>query len=810
MNNKNQLVDKIDQLLVVIADWSIRHRLLVIIAALVLLVVGIFAAGNTRINNSYDAYFDKSDPAYAAYLEYLDDFSSDEVSYLLYTAPQTTNGPFDIGVMKKIALLTKALEQEVPFVRDATSLANVEFISAEGDDILVDELLVDFPESQQDLLRVRDIVMRKPLYVDYLINKDKNYSAIILEMALSSSDPLEKMVHDPEKSSADINNLYPQVSDHKIREILARPEYEGIEFYLAGDVHMNTAYNEILATDSGYILLATLVIIVALSFLLFRATLIGMLGPISVVLCSVLLTVGFISFVGMEITLFFSMIPTLLCAVGVAQSVHILLEFQRVRKSGETRNNAVKASLKKVGGPCLMAALTTATGFLAMYPSELRTVSEMAIYAPVGIMLTFLFSITLLVIFLAGDEKPACNSAKNNEHRLAVNPLVATAVAKAIAIDLKAPRAVIGAWSLIFLFAFIGISKLSIDFNFLKEFKPHVEWRKHTEKAESVMGGLLNVAYVVDTKQADGIKDPQVLQSIEKIQRFAEQLPLVKKTYSVTDIIKDMNQTYNGDDPEFYKLPSDRNLSAQYFLLYELAGGKELDNFVSQDFSRAVLELRVEMAYASKVLDLQQKIDAYIQDQQFAGIEIKKTGIGLLWVKFAEYIGNTQMVSYSLVFVMIACFMCISFGSIKVGMLSMVPNLAPVVLTLGTMGWLGIPLDYMKMMLATIAIGIAVDDTIHLVTRYRKRFLETGSYEKALSDSLDDVGPALIITTIILVGAFSAYFFSSTTILASFGALLAAAIAIALLADLFLMPVLLMKLKPFGKEFDPATEFDEQ
>ncbi|NNC54083.1 MAG: MMPL family transporter [Pseudomonadales bacterium] len=308
----------------------------------------------------------------------------------------------------------------------------------------------------------------------------------------------------------------------------------------------------------------------------------------------------------------------------------------------------------------------------------------------------------------------------------------------------------------------------------------------------------------MDTKQPDGIKDPRVLQAIEKIQRFAEQHPLVKKTYSVTDIIKDMNQTYNSDDPAFHRLPSDRNLNAQYFLLYELAGGEELDNFASQDFSRAVLELRVEMAYASKVLELQNKIDAFVAENPLPGATIEKTGIGLLWVKFAEYIGNTQMVSYSLVFGMIACFMCISFGSIKVGMLSMIPNLAPVILTLGAMGWLGIPLDYMKMMLATIAIGIAVDDTIHLVTRYRKRFLECGNYERALSLSLNDVGPALVITTVILIGAFSAYFFSSTTILASFGALLAAAIGIALLADLFLMPVLLMKLKPFGDEFIPS------
>ena len=171
-------------------------------------------------------------------------------------------------------------------------------------------------------------------------------------------------------------------------------------------------------------------------------------------------------------------------------------------------------------------------------------------------------------------------------------------------------------------------------------------------------------------------------------------------------------------------------------------------------------------------------------------------------MRIAGYVAQTQLVSYSLVFAMIALFLCVSFGSIKVGLLSMVPNLAPVVFALGFMGWMDVPLDYMKLLLATIAIGVAVDDTLHLVTRYRSRFYEKGNYREALQLGLTDVGPALIVTSTILTLSFLTFLFSETTILASFGFLLGGTILVALLADLFFMPVLLMQTKAFGAEFD--------
>ncbi|MFT5136512.1 MAG: putative RND superfamily exporter protein [Arenicella sp.] len=797
-----KLVDRFDDAFETIARWSLRWRSLVAIFTLVVLGVGLYFANTVRIDNSLDSFFHKQDPAYIAYQEYLEDFVSDEVVYLMYSAKEKDHGPFNIEVMRVIAKLTTVLEAEVPFAREATSLANVEFMRPMGeDDIEIDELLINFPETQEQLLKTKQAVMSKPLYSNYLIDTEADYASIILQMTRSGTSTLTDITFDKAKPP-NPNNLYPNVSDLKVREILARPEFseQGIEFFISGDVAMNSTYNDIVLGDMTYITLGALLIIALLCFILFRATWAGVLGPMAVVMTSITMTAGLLGFLNWGMTSFFSLMPTLICSVGIAQSVHILLEYQRQLEISCSRDQAIQAALHKVGGPCLMAALTTAAGFAVMSVSDLRMLAEFGVYSAVGVLATFLFSTTLLVIFLGGkpSQKHISKPAK-----MAVRPIISLFIDRIIRFDLAYPRLIMGFFGAVILFSFIGMKDLRNDFSFIKDFKPHVEWRQHTEKIQSEMGGMLRMTYLVDTGIENGIKDPELLKRIEDIQRFAETQPLVKKTMSLADIMKDLNLTFHANNPEYAQIPDQQDLLSQYFLVYQISGGSELEEFVNHDFSRTVIELQISMTYGTEVRALLDEIDGFIAQNPFPSAQVAKTGIGLLWVKLTDYVSTTQIHSYSLVFIMIAILMCISFGSIKVGMVSMIPNLTPVIIALGALGWLNIPLDVMKLLLATIAIGIAVDDTIHMTTRFRKRFYQMGNYQDALKLSLVDVGPALIITSLILSCAFTTYLLSSTNMLASFGILLGGTIIVALAADLILMPVLLLKLKPFGPEFVP-------
>ena len=782
-------------------------RWLVLALALALLGGGTFLAGKVMPDNSFEGYFQPDDTTYQSYLDYMDSFGSDEVTYILYRAPDRAEGPFDHGVMTKINALTQDLEAEVPFVDRVVSLTNVEFIAAEDDFIQVTELMYNFPATQADLLAIREMALSKPLYVESVINGAADHGAIIVEMSRTSTDGEERLRWDPDGGDG-LDNFYPQVSYHRVAEILARPEYAGIEFYLSGDVPLNAIYNETLLRETALLPLITFALVALLSMLFFNIRLIGLVGPLLVVLASIAMTVGFIALMDWKLGLLFLMVPTLLTAIGVAQSVHLLAEFQQAEARGLARRAAIGHTLRKVGTPCLLAAVTTAAGFLAMSGSALKSISQLAVYSAVGVMFTFVFMATLLLAILAMGRKPLASSADGPVDRGLGNPLIARLLERVIAVNRRRHKLVLGIFTVLIAVSLAGAARLQVDFNFLTEFKEKIPWRQHTTYIEEVMGGILSVVYTFDTGTADGAKNPEVLARLEQLQRAAEREPLVKKSYSIVDILKDLNQAFNGGDPAYYRLPTDQNLIAQYLLMYEMSGGKELAKFMNSDFSSTPLKLRVEMTESSNLRDLLERLDTIAAANSDATVTIETTGIGLLWVQLADYIADSQLQGYSLAFVMIALIIALVFRSLKVAALAMVPNVLPVVLTLGVMGWFDIHLDYYRLLLATIAIGIAVDDTIHVLTRFRAEFRSLGNYDAAMAATLRGVGQALIISSSSLVMAFLVFLISDTTVFASFGVLLAATILSALVADLYLLPVLLTVFKPFGPEFVPARGTD--
>jgi hypothetical protein len=315
------------------------------------------------------------------------------------------------------------------------------------------------------------------------------------------------------------------------------------------------------------------------------------------------------------------------------------------------------------------------------------------------------------------------------------------------------------------------------------------------------MGGTTNIIYLFDSGEPEGIKEPAVLREIERVAAYAEtQKPLVRKTYSIVDILKDLNQAFHDGDPAYYRVPETRELVAQYLLLYETSGGEEAEEYVSSDYRRASLELRLQLARTSYTAELVESIDAMLAETPPEASTVEMTGIGALWLKLMDYIVSSQIQGFSIAFLTIGLMMIFIFRSVKTGMISMIPNLAPVLLTLGAMGWAGVLLDYNKVTIAAVAIGIAVDDTIHMISRYRHEFLRCGDYREALVATMQDVGRALFITSVALVLGFLVFVFSVMASKAMFGILLATSIVVALIADFLLMPALVLTFKPFGPE----------
>ena len=314
------------------------------------------------------------------------------------------------------------------------------------------------------------------------------------------------------------------------------------------------------------------------------------------------------------------------------------------------------------------------------------------------------------------------------------------------------------------------------------------------------MGGMLNLVFIYQADEPEAVKSRAILTHLEALQAKAERSPLVTKTYSVVDLLKDINQSFHGDDPAYHRLPESDELIAQYLLLYELSGGGELEDYVSGDYQRTTLELRVQMVDSALVSQLIEELSDYLQANPAPQAQVQITGIGMLWLKMSEYIAQSQIQGYGLAFLFIAIVLCLAFRSVKVGLVAMIPNLFPIVLILGALGAVGMHLDYFRLLLATVAIGIAVDDTVHMTSRMRKEFIRCGNYEESVRIGLMNVGRPVIVTSIILSLSFLVYLASDMEILASFGILLSLTIVMALLADLLLLPALVLVLHPFGQE----------
>jgi predicted RND superfamily exporter protein len=797
---KNGYVEIISEIFEKIGAWSYDQRWLVFIICLFILGVTAYFASRVRFDNSFESYFARDDAIYDAFLQFREDFGSDEISYIVYQAPDLPYGPWNIDVMHKIDKLTKTLEHEVPFVKEVTSLANVEFIEGALGQLNIYNLLKDFPKTQEDLLKIKRQVLNKPIYEGGLVSRDGNYAAIIIEMEKASIDPLEQIQLDPEKGTA-LDNLYPQVTHDKIEEILARPEYNGITFFHTGDVPLNATYNRTIESEYKKLSAIAFVVIGLLLALFFRRP-IGVIGPLVVVSLAILVTTGFVGLLGWDFDLMFIMLPTILIAVGVANAVHIISEFGAYHKAFDDRFKAIKRTVYMVGVPCLFTSLTTMAGFFSMSVSPIKAIKHFAVYTAMGVAGAFFLSFTLLVVLLSfGRRQSRHRSTDHDKLKAKGGRVFIKALEKVCSFDIRYRWLIIIIFAAVFIFSCLGITRLKVDSNFLNEYSENVEIRKVTEYVDSIMGGTASLSYVFDAHTKDGIMDPKVLREIEALQNRADKEKyIVMKTYSIVDLLKDINKSFHDENNEYYALPETRDAVAQYLLLYEMSGGDELENYISHDYSRANLEIRCKMADTSKYEKLVNDLESYLNGLSPKVVIPKLTGMGSLWLELIDYIVQSQIWGFLLAFVVISIMMCLLFGSFKIGLLAMIPNLWPVIATLGLMGWADMPLDYVKLLIGCVAIGIAVDDTIHLVTRFHHEFLRCRNYKGALFSSMKDVGRALFITSAVLVVGFLIFIFSVMETLVVFGILVAMTIGTAFVADFFLMPALVLTIKPFGPE----------
>ena len=559
---------------------------------------------------------------------------------------------------------------------------------------------------------------------------------------------------------------------------------------------------------------------------------------------TVLLGVTLSSMIALTILLIFS--------VGIADCVHVMSAYFSFRREGIEHYAALTKSYEKVGLAILLTTVTTAAGILVLATSNLEPIRIFALMCAFGVVLAFFFTIVLLPILLdlwhptAVTEKGSVADRLGDRwHALGNVPKLVIALATATAIFIVlggmlglfintvialtywiinahqqilarvptivegAPRLILAFFAIILALCIYGSTKIVIDTNISGLFKDDHPLAVAVNVVDNNMAGSQDMEVMIDTKTVDGMLDVDLLTAVDALQTSLEaRYPnTIGRTYSLANIVKDTNQVMNDDNPEFYRIPKSNQAVSQLLYLFNSANPEDRRNLVSDDYSRSHIAVTsrsmgsfgYQQMFAEVELDIEARF-AHLKTA-YPDLEIVLTGTMATFMVVSDEIARSQFNGFALALVLISLIMIITLGSIRGGVMGMIPNAIPAFLAFGLMGLLGIPLDTDTLLIAPVILGIAVDDTIHFMTHYRVELTKSKSISIALESAIREVGQAVMFTTMVIGLGFAVLSFSDYLGMAKVGFFGSLSIFFALFCDLFLIPAMIIVFKPsFGVE----------
>lgn len=577
-------------------------------------------------------------------------------------------------------------------------------------------------------------------------------------------------------------------ADRLTEEVLKiTQEKEGPErIYVVGEAYLsNYAKNSMLRDLSLLFPLICLVVMVVLYFS-FRSKR-GVILPLLTVFLSVVWMTGFMALVGFPFSMVSVIGPIILVAVGSAYGIHIINKYYEAIGSGLGKKEAVLDTMRDMNSPVIMTAFTTAAGFLALATSFVISIRQFGIAAAFGVLAAMILSLSLIPAILVLQEVPR-HLKKKKSYRLSLSSIFK----KLGGFVAQHAKVVIVLASFVLGFFLLGIPRITSDADmtqYLGENNPAIEGMRVVEEE---FGGSGRLMVIADTGEKDGIKEPQSLQRMMEIGDYLNSLEYVSNSSSLADLIREINQVLNGGDPAYYTIPETRQAVAQELLLFTMQGGSGIDSMVSYNFEKAVITAQIESVSSKKTETILNKIDSYLENNfNSEGFETKLVGTPKVMMRLMEKILDSQMRSLVLSIIIVVVIVSLLFASISTGLLCALPLFFTVGINFGLMGYFGIPLDVSTAMIASIAIGIGVDYSIHFVSRYNKEMKRGKDKVEALIITTNTTGRGIFFNAVTLMLGFGVLLLSSFYAITIFGLLISLTMLISSLAALTLIPAVL-------------------
>ncbi len=757
------------------AEWVIRWRWLVLLLS-VLSVVGMMAGfSKFDFKSDYRIFFSEENPELIAFEEMQDTYSKSDNVMFVITPKQ--GSVFTQETLASIKWLTEEAWQ-TPRSTRVDSITNFQYTYADGDELIVEDL-VPSPQqlSAQDLQRIGDIAVNEPVLINRLISKDKQTTAVNVTIEMPD-DPQTK----DEKEAVMIIAKF-------ARDLAAELEQRNpnLEVRLTGMIMMNVSFPEATMKD-----LFTLIPIMAL--LVIPVFMWFMVRSISGVVTSILLNL--FSIVGAW-GLFFLFggymsgpamsTPIVILTMGVADAVHVLVTFSQRMREGDSKADAMIESLRINMAPVFLTSLTTVIGFLSMNASDVPPLHDFGNIVAMGVALAFVYSVTFLPALVM--ILPVKVSAKEPKAYHWMDNFGDWVIAKR--------KLLLPGVALLSVIIVAFIPKNELNDEFVKYFSKEVAFRADTDYTSEHLTGIYNLFVAVKTGESNGISDPAYLQVLEDFGNEAITWSEVRHVESITDIMKRLNKNMHADDPEWYRLPEQKDLAAQYLLLYEMSlpQGLDLTNQINLDKSAARVGLTLYNLSSNELLALEDKVYDWFKTNA-PQYEIDAASSNMMFAHIGERNIKSSLTGTAIALVLISVILMFALRSFKLGMLSLIPNMLPAALAFGIWGMFVANVGMGLSVVVGMTLGIVVDDTVHFLSKYLRARREKGlGPQDAVRYAFQTVGMALTVTTIVLVAGFYIMTLSTFTMNSEMGMMTAMTIAIALIVDFLLLPPLLIKLE---------------
>ncbi|HAG96294.1 MAG: RND transporter [Pseudomonadales bacterium] len=748
-----------------------RPRLTLILCLLFTVACGV---GTSRYHNTLDFrfFFSADNPQLAAYEDLQSTYGSEE---FVFIAIATNDGShlFSEHNLQALAQLTAAAWQ-TPYSLRVDSLTNFPYTLANEDDFLVEDLFSsDANLSQAHLQQREQFALREPATVNALISAQGDVAGMRILIKLPGVDRALET---------------PKVVFF-VRDLLARFEQDHPQFntYLTGQIVVDQAFPESTAGDMAFVWPAFFVVMLVLLGLIFRSVAFVVFTVLTAV-CAIGTGMGLLGWTGMKINAAVTVAPIMILTLAIADSVHILTRYRLFRQQGQDKVTALGTSLYQNQVPVLLTSVFTAAGFLTLHFNDSPPYQALGYIVCAGVIAAWLYATLLLpALVMIAPHRIRQQTLKQAGAAAGMD-----AVADWV---IRHPRALFAGGLVVVIAGLACLPLNRINDDPVKYFGTQQTMRQHMEFVNDRITGLGALNFSIPVAAGQPVTHPDYLNLLDQFSQWLAQQPHVVHVDSMADIIKRLNQSWHSDDADFYQVPNDPEAIAQLLLLYEMSlpFGGDLSTMIAPGRQASRVRVTMNNTAGEYHIELNQKAFSWLQQHAKRQPQIISASAPLMFAHIGERSMKGMLIGLIGSLFVMGLVLSRLFRSVKLGLVSIACNVLPVALAFGVWGMLNGNIDVGLTVTLGIAFGIVVDDTIHFLGKYRtgRQQLNMNS-EDAVRFAFARVGPAILITSLILIAGFAMLGFSAMNITANTSILTTLTIGIALLVDLLFIPALLL------------------